>query len=414
MLKHNGFDAGKNGSVTNKKTTKGWELPIQRKDQSTEWVLLWELKESDPLRLDEYAVANHIDQEPAFVWWVPWTLKKRNRILKAMKKRYFRTTQKFGIELPKTVARALEIDKETGTTFWRDALEKEMKTVFIAFEIQPEGSKQPVGYKYMPCHMVFDVKAGTLQRKCQYVRDGNRTNNPDCQTYASVVSRESVRIAFMLAALNGLELLGADCEGAYLNAPSRERLCTKCGLEFGEYAGRWAIIRRALYGSKSAAASWRAEISRVIEGLGFKMCRADNDVWYRPAVNRQGKDVYEYVLVYSDDLLVCGLDPGRILLHVDQHFKLKDGSVGPPTRYLGAEIGKHTLPDGSEAWYMSSGGYVKAAIKNVEIWLEKRGEKLKTKTACVFPSGWKPECDVTPLLNDEDASWFQQQIGVLC
>ena len=62
---------------------------------------------------------------------------------------------------------------------------------------------------------------------------------------------------------------------------------------------------------------------------------------------------------------------------------------------------------------MSSKGYVKAAIKNVEIWLEKKGEKLKTKTVCVFPSGWKPKCDVTPLLNDEDASWFQQQIGVL-
>ena len=270
--------------------------------------------------------------------------------------------------------------------------------MFIAFDIQPEGSKQPVGYKHIPCHMVFDVKAGTLQRKCRLVCGGHKTGNPDCQTYASVVSRESVRIAFMLAALNGLELLGADCEGAYLNAPSRERLCTKCGLEFGEYAGRWAIIRRALYGSKSAAASWRAEISRVIEGLGFKMCRADNDVWYRPAVNNQGKDVYEYILVYSDDLLVCGLDPARILLHVDQHFKLKDGSVGPPTRYLGAEIGKYVLPDGTEAWYMSSEGYVKATIKHVEIWLEKKGERLKTKAACVFPSGWKPECDVTNLL----------------
>ena len=190
-----------------KQTTKGWELLIQWKDQSTEWVSLRMLKESDPLRLAEYAVSNHIDQEPAFAWWVPWTLKRRNRILKAMKKRYFRTTQKFGIELPKTVARALEIDKETGTTFWRDALEKEMRTVFIAFDIQPEGSQQPVGYKYINCHMVFDIKAGTLQRKCRLVCDGSKTANPDCQTYASVVSRESVRIAFMLAALNGLELL---------------------------------------------------------------------------------------------------------------------------------------------------------------------------------------------------------------
>ena len=31
----------------------------------------------------------------------------------------------------------------------------------------------------------------------------------------------------------------------------------------------------------------------------------------------------------------------------------------------------------------------------------------------MFPSGWKPELDVTPLLNSEDASYYQQQIGVL-
>ena len=40
------------------------------------------------------------------------------------------------------------------------------------------------------------------------------TAAPECQTCASVVSRESVCIAFMIAALNGLDLKGADCEGA--------------------------------------------------------------------------------------------------------------------------------------------------------------------------------------------------------
>ena len=47
------------------------------------------------------------------------------------------------------------------------------------------------------------------------------------------------------------------------------------------------------------------------------------------------------------------------------------------------------------------------------MWLEKKGGKLKTKAACVFPSGWKLELDVTPLLADEDASYFHQQIEVL-
>ena len=143
------------------------------------------------------------------------------------------------------------------------------------------------------------------------------------------------------------------------------------------------------------------------------MCRADNDVWMRPAVKANGEKVWEYLLVYSDDILAVGIDPKRTLMLIDQHYKLKPGSLEVPTKYLGADIGKYQLPDGSWAWYMSSESYVKAAIYNVELWLKKRNEQLKTKASCIFPSGWKPELDTTDLLGDEDARYFQRQIGVL-
>ena len=42
---------------------------------------------------------------------------------------------------------------------------------------------------------------------------------PPTNTYASVVSQESVRIALTLAALNDLEVMTADIENAYLTAP---------------------------------------------------------------------------------------------------------------------------------------------------------------------------------------------------
>jgi hypothetical protein len=41
---------------------------------------------------------------------------------------------KFGIELPKTVKEALELDKKKGNTFWADAIAKEMKGVCVAFK----------------------------------------------------------------------------------------------------------------------------------------------------------------------------------------------------------------------------------------------------------------------------------------
>ena len=163
--------------------------------------------------------------------------------------------------------RALQIDKEMGTTFWGNAIAKEMKTVMVAFEILPDGSKAPVGHTYLDCHLVLDVKSTTLVRKARFVAGGHMTGEPESMTYASVVSRESVHLALMLAALNGLEVLQADVKGAYLNAKSTEKLYTRCGPEFGEFKGRLAVIQRALYGTKTAAASWRATISKVIEDL---------------------------------------------------------------------------------------------------------------------------------------------------
>ncbi|KAI2501062.1 Reverse transcriptase (RNA-dependent DNA polymerase) [Fragilaria crotonensis] len=49
-------------------------------------------------------------------------------------KRYWRTTHKFGIRVPKTVEEALAIDEETGTDFWRKALGKEMTKVKVAWK----------------------------------------------------------------------------------------------------------------------------------------------------------------------------------------------------------------------------------------------------------------------------------------
>ncbi len=412
--KSEGTVTSPNGNKRLKQTTKGWWFLVELQNGTSEWVKLKDLKESNPIEVSEYVQRNELMSEPAFAWWVPWTLKQMKRTLKAMKTRYHRTTSKFGIELPKTVKRALEIDKETGTTFWRDAITKEMKTVDKAFEVLPDGSSKPVGYNFIKCHLIFYCKAGTLQRKCRLVADGSRVSPPDgMNTYASVVSRESVRLAFLLAGLNGLNVMAADCEGAYLNAKCKERLYTKLGPEFGEREGQWAIITRAIYGSKSSASAWRTAILKVIDGLGYKMCRADNDVWMRKAVKADGTKVWEYVLVYSDDLLVVGIDPNDTLVKIDQHFKLKDGSVEVPKRYLGADISQYTCANGAVAWAMSSDSYIESAIQNVEIWLKQRGEHLKTRTACVFPSDWKPELDVTDLLEDEDASYFQQQIGVL-
>jgi hypothetical protein len=84
-------------------TTKGWKLLIEWEDGSTDWLPLKDLKESYPVQVAEYAVANKIAEQPAFAWWVPYILRKRERIIQKVKSRYWKRTHKYGVELLKSV-----------------------------------------------------------------------------------------------------------------------------------------------------------------------------------------------------------------------------------------------------------------------------------------------------------------------
>ena len=58
---------------------------VSMKDGSEQWYPLKDLKESNPVQVAEYAVAKRIDDEPSFSWWVPYTIKKRDVIISAIK-----------------------------------------------------------------------------------------------------------------------------------------------------------------------------------------------------------------------------------------------------------------------------------------------------------------------------------------
>jgi hypothetical protein len=131
-------------------------------------------------------------------------------------------THKFGILLPKLVAQALRIDEETGTTFWKDAIHKEMKCVLPAFEFK-DGDMSPVAHTKIDCHMIFDIKMD-LTRKARLVAGGHQTNPPKDMVYFSVVARDSVRLGLLITALNDLDILAAKVQGAYLNATTWEKV----------------------------------------------------------------------------------------------------------------------------------------------------------------------------------------------
>ena len=133
----------------------------QWKDGSTNWVSLKDMKDSYPVQVADYAVANRIDDEPMFAWWVPDVFKKHDWVLLKVKTKYWHCTHKFGIHIPKSVvAQVQAIDKENGNTLWWDAIVMETWNVHPAFEKYEKAECNLVGYQKISCHFVFDIKMG--------------------------------------------------------------------------------------------------------------------------------------------------------------------------------------------------------------------------------------------------------------
>jgi hypothetical protein len=415
VLQQDAFVITRTGTRRRRETTVGWEMLVQWKDLSTTWVSLKDMKEAYPIQTAEYAVQARIAEEPAFAWWVSYTLKKRNRVIAKVKSKYWIRTHKFGIKIPKTVEEARRFDAENGNTLWWDAIMTEMKNVRPAFEVW-EGSADKIspGYQQIKCHLIFDVKMGeNFRRKARFVAGGHTTEVPDSIiTYSSVVSRDSVRIALTIAGLNGLQVMACDIQNAYLTADCREKIWTVAGPEFGSEAGMIFLVKKALYGLKSAGAAFRSLLADTLVDIGYKPTKADPDVWLRPAAKTNGFEYYELVLCYVDDILCISDNPKATLFDLTSVFKLKDDKIEPPDVYLGAQLDKMIIGD-VECWTMSAEKYVTASVKNVDEALAKRGLRLPSKCYTPLASDYRPELEISPELKSDGIQLYQELIGVL-
>ena len=406
----------KSGRRRLRQTTKGWSLKVRWKSGEEQWVPLRVMKESNPVETAEFACLHRIQHEPAFAWWVPYVIKKKKAIISSLKARKARKkTHKYGIQIPRTAKEAYELDRLNGNTMWGDAISKEMSNNAVGFTILEEDEPLPVGYTLQTGHMIFDVKMD-LTRKARWVLDGHKTDDIEGSTYAGVVSRESVRIALTYAALHDLDVYAADIQNAYLQAPSSQKHYVICGPEFGlENQGKRALVIRALYGGKTAGKDFRDHLRSCMDKqLGYKSCLADPDVWFRPAQKSDGTEIYEYVLLYTDDCLVVSERAEHILRNeIGKHFTLKPESIGPPDIYLGGQMRKVKLSSGKYVWAFGSSKYVKASVDNIVAHLKKAGKSLPKRAKTPMSSNYRPELDTSHVCDPDEASDFQSFIGIL-
>ena len=413
--KSEGTYVTQSGTLRKKRTTKGWELLVHWLDGSYNWIKLKDLKESYPVELMKYAEMKNISDEPAFAWWTPYTRRKMDRIINKVKSKYWERTHKYGIRLPKSIHEALEIDKENKNTLWKDAIDLEMRDVRIGFEVYDGDVNKLIGYEEIKGHIVFDIKLGeNFRRKARYVGEGFRASTPASVTYSSVVRRDSVRIMLMIAALNDIDIMGADIKNAFLTAPCKEKVWLRAGPEFGVDQGKILIVVRALYGLKSASASFRSFMAAYLDELGFLSSDADNDVWLRPATKKNGEEYYEYVLMYVDDILAISENAKQLLEDIQKkdRVKFKNGKIAEPEMYLGGRLCKKNL-NGINCWTISSIEYLSSVIKNVEEYIKDSKYQFPKKIRTPMSNDYQPEFDETNELDPQWHTYYQELIGML-
>jgi hypothetical protein len=166
-----------------------------------------------------------------------------------------------------------------------------MSKVCVAYkardDITPEDVRKGIvpdikGFQEIKCHIVFDVKMDFTQ-KARFVASGHMTQPISSVTFSSVVSRDSVRLAFLIAALNGLSVLSCNIGNAYLNASCCEKIWFQAGWECGADMGKVMVITRALYGLRTSGASWRQTLADTLLSLefGYFQSCGDPDVYMR-------------------------------------------------------------------------------------------------------------------------------------
>ncbi len=248
--------------------------------------------------------------------------------------------------------------------------------------------------------MVFGVKQD-LRRKARLVARGDQTVPLADAVYSGVATLRSLRIVCFLAELNGLELTGGDIGNAHLEARTKEKVCFRAGPEFGPLEGHMFVIDKALYGLRSSGQRWHAKFADTLRALGFVPTYADADVWIRDA-----GDVYEYVVVYVDDILTALKNPAEFYSQLQSdpyNYKLKN--VEEPKHHLGGDFFRDK--DGTLCYGAQT--YVKRMVDNYKMMF---GE-LPQEYHAPMEKGDAPEFDDTPLCGPDGIQKYQSLLGAV-
>ena len=374
--------------------------PLHTRDKTGVW-------NTDPVSVAIYVEENNLQDTKGFkLPGMKRLMKTKKRIIRQAnqaKMRSYRITPvwKYGYLVPKDYHQAMELDRRNGDNKWQEAIDKEFAQVdeydtFIDKGFNWDPGK---GYTKITVHLVFDVKHDG-RHKARLVAGGHLTPVPLESVYSSVVSLRGIRLLAFIAENNQMDLWATDIGNAYLESHTQEKVYIKAGPEFGDRAGHYLVIDKALYGLKTSGLRWHERLADVLRAEGYFISRAEQDIWMKDM-----GDHYEYIAVYVDDLLIASRDPQKVIDMLKDKNKFKLKGTGPIEFHLGCDF----FRDRDGVLCMAPKKYIDKCVGNYERMF---GEKPK-KAASPLVKGDHPELDTSDLLDTAGQKTYQSLIGSL-
>ena len=216
---------------------------------------------------------------------------------------------------------------------WTSLIENE---TFELIDEIPPGIK-PIGSRW-----VYKLKRnadGSFKPKVRLVIKGyQQTPGIDFgETYAPVSKLASFRMLLAISTAYGWDIHHMDVVTAFLNPPIDNKnvyMSMPPGVRMldKKYNDKSIVrLRKALYGLKQAPRLWHEHINNFLLSIGFDHSSADPNLYLL-------KNPPLLLLLYVDDILICGNHVEAIKDQLQRKYKMKD--LGIAQRFLGIEIAR--------------------------------------------------------------------------
>ncbi|KAG7552999.1 Retrotransposon Copia-like N-terminal [Arabidopsis thaliana x Arabidopsis arenosa] len=243
---------------------------------------------------------------------------------------------------------------------WNDAMFKEVD----ALEINKTWDivDLPPGKVAIGSQWVYKTKYnadGTIERyKARLVVQGNKQVEGEDynETFAPVVKMTTVRTILRLVAANDWEVYQMDVHNAFLHGDLDEEVYMKLPPGFRHsHPDKVCRLRKSLYGLKQAPRCWFKKLSDALLKFGFVQSYENYSLF---SYTRNNMEIR--VLVYVDDLLICGNDEymlRKFKEYLGRCFFMKD--LGRLKYFLGIEVSR-----GPEGIFLSQRKYALDVISD--------------------------------------------------